>query len=77
MTFFVFSSCANVVCPASGRVLPEGYVAAVAEAVHARGVRLHLDGARIWNAAASTGLSVAEVASGADSVSVCLSKGAW
>lgn len=58
-----------------GRVLPEGYIQAVAEEVHARGVRLHVDGARIWNAAASTGQRVAEVAAGADSVSVCLSKG--
>jgi threonine aldolase len=62
-----------------GRVLPEGYIASVAREVHARGVNLHLDGARLWHAAASLGQSVAQVAAGADSVQVCLSKGrvAW
>jgi len=61
----------------SGRVLPEGYIQSVAKEVHARGVRLHVDGARLWNAAAATGQRVAEVAAGADSVSVCLSKGVF
>ena len=39
------------------------------------GMALHLDGARIWNAAAATGVSEKELAAGFDSVSVCLSKG--
>lgn len=37
-------------------------------------VRLHLDGARLWNASAETGISVAEYCSYFDSVSLCLSK---
>lgn len=37
-------------------------------------VRLHLDGARLWNASAATGISIAEYASYFDSVSLCLSK---
>lgn len=37
-------------------------------------VRLHLDGARLWNASAATGISVAEYSSYFDSVSLCLSK---
>lgn len=37
-------------------------------------VRLHLDGARLWNASAETGISIAEYCSYFDSVSLCLSK---
>jgi len=39
------------------------------------GLGLHLDGARLWNAAVSLGQSPAEVAAPFDTVSVCLSKG--
>ncbi len=39
------------------------------------GMTLHLDGARLWNAAAATGVSEKELAAGFDSISVCLSKG--
>lgn len=38
-------------------------------------LKMHLDGARLWNASAATGISVAEYSSYFDSVSVCLSKG--
>jgi threonine aldolase len=41
----------------------------------ARGLPLHLDGARLWNAAVATGRSVASYASRAAAASVCLSKG--
>ena len=37
-------------------------------------VKLHLDGARIWNASAETGISLKEYCSYFDSVSLCLSK---
>jgi len=60
---------------AGGRVLPEDEVrAAVAEA-RAHGLSVHLDGARLWNAAAATGRSEADLAEGFDTVSVCFSKG--
>jgi threonine aldolase len=39
------------------------------------GLSMHLDGARLWNAAAATATDVAEFAAPFDSVSVCLSKG--
>ena len=39
------------------------------------GIRLHLDGARLWNAHVATGIALAEMASLFDTVSVCLSKG--
>ncbi len=41
----------------------------------AHGLRLHVDGARIFNAAAAVGVPVAELTRGADTVQFCLSKG--
>lgn len=38
-------------------------------------LKMHLDGARLWNASVATGISVAEYSSYFDTVSVCLSKG--
>jgi threonine aldolase len=60
---------------AGGRVFPQADVLAVAEAAHARGLAVHLDGARIWNAAVATGRTPAELARPADTVSACFSKG--
>ena len=58
-----------------GRVFPQADVDAIAEAAHARGLAVHLDGARIWNASVATGTAVARLAAPADSVSACFSKG--
>jgi threonine aldolase len=58
-----------------GQVFPQADVVAIAEAAHSRELLVHLDGARIWNAAVATGLSTAELAAPADSVSACFSKG--
>lgn len=60
---------------AGGRVFPQKDVLAIAEAARAHGLALHLDGARLWNAAAATGLSAAALAAPFDTVSVCFSKG--
>jgi threonine aldolase len=58
-----------------GRVLPEGYTDAVRGLANARGLAVHLDGARLWNAAVKQGVEPGTIARGFDSVSVCLSKG--
>ena len=50
-------------------------LAEVTAAAHELGMVAHLDGARLWNAAAATRTSERELARGFDSVSVCLSKG--
>ncbi len=55
--------------------LPADYVSAVAAVAHARGVPLHVDGARIFNAVVALGTPVGELLAGADSASFCLSKG--
>ncbi|MBI4912353.1 MAG: low specificity L-threonine aldolase [Acidobacteria bacterium] len=48
---------------------------ALVEAARSRQLRVHLDGARLWHAAVSTGGTLADLAWGVDTVSVCLSKG--
>jgi threonine aldolase len=60
---------------AGGMVFPQAEVRAIADAARARGLALHLDGARIWNASVATGLAVETLAAPFDTVSVCFSKG--
>ncbi len=60
---------------AGGRVFPQRELVAIAEVARERGLALHLDGARIWNAAAATGSSVASLAAPFDTVCVSFSKG--
>jgi len=50
-------------------------VAAIGELCRRHGLKLHCDGARLFNAAAATGASAAELARPCDTVSFCLSKG--
>lgn len=58
-----------------GRVLPMGYLERAQLCAKQHGLALHLDGARVFNAAVALGVSVEEIASRFDTVSVCLSKG--
>lgn len=58
-----------------GRVLPRDHLAEVVAFARDRKLATHLDGARLFNAAAALGVDVASLAEGFDSVSVCLSKG--
>lgn len=60
---------------AGGRVFPQGDVERIASVVRTRGLRLHLDGARLWNAAVASGRREADLAGPFDTVSVCFSKG--
>ena len=59
----------------SGKVIPLEKMDAVREVTQQWGVPLHLDGARIFNAAAALGCKASEIADRADSVMFCLSKG--
>ncbi len=59
---------------AGGRILPQDGVRRIAAGAHARGLRVHLDGARLWHAHVATGTALAELAAPFDSVSVCFSK---
>jgi threonine aldolase len=60
---------------AGGTVLTPGQLDAVASAAHDAGFTVHLDGARVFNAAVALGVDVRELTRSVDSVSVCLSKG--
>ncbi len=59
----------------SGTPLPPAFLEAVAELAADHGIRIHVDGARIFNAAAALGVDVKQLARTADSLSFCLSKG--
>jgi threonine aldolase len=58
-----------------GKVLPQDYLAKAKAFADEHGLALHLDGARIFNAAVEQEISAIEIATPFDSVSVCLSKG--
>jgi threonine aldolase len=59
----------------NGRVVPPDIMADIYEIARRRGIPVHLDGARIFNAAASLNIDVKELVRYCDSVSFCLSKG--
>ncbi len=59
----------------SGRVVPLAAMDAVRDVAGAHDLPIHLDGARLFNAAASLGVEASEIAARADSVMFCLSKG--
>ena len=58
-----------------GTVLTPEYTGAVANLAHEHDLRVHLDGARIFNAAVALNISPRELTEPADSVGICLSKG--
>ena len=60
---------------AGGAVQPLADLRALRDLVDGTGVRLHLDGARLWNAHVATGTALAVYGELFDTVSVCLSKG--
>jgi threonine aldolase len=60
---------------AGGTVYPTAQVEDICEQAHALGLKVHLDGARIFNAATALGDTVAQMTRKVDSVMFCLSKG--
>ncbi len=60
---------------AGGRVYPAGVIEKLCDGARTAGVPVHMDGARIFNAATHSGRPVDEVAAPVDSVMFCLSKG--
>ncbi len=60
---------------AGGVVVPLEIMRLIAALGLENGIKTHLDGARIWNAAAATGVPLSEWGRGFDSISVCFSKG--
>ncbi len=58
-----------------GTIFPIAKIAEISKLAKSRGLLIHLDGARLWNASVASGIKPHEYAQYADSVSVCLSKG--
>ena len=58
-----------------GSIFPLKNILRIREVADRRGLRMHMDGARLWNACVASGISPREYAAPFDSVSVCLSKG--
>ncbi|KAM7252272.1 hypothetical protein ACFE04_024155 [Oxalis oulophora] len=58
-----------------GRCLPAEYIDKVGELAKKHGLKLHIDGARIFNASVALGVPLHRLVQAADSVSICLSKG--
>jgi threonine aldolase len=59
---------------AGGTVYPLAAIRQIAEGAHARGLPVHMDGARVFNAAAALGVPVSEIVEPVDTVMFCLSK---
>ena len=60
---------------AGGAVVPRSVIDPLLALAKEKGLATHLDGARLWNAAAALGVSEASLAAGFDSVMTCFSKG--
>ncbi len=58
-----------------GRVLPQAYLAQARSLAHEKGLAIHLDGARVFNAAVADGVAARDITRHFDSVSICFSKG--
>ena len=59
---------------AGGTIYPLAAIRRIAEGAHARGLPVHMDGARVFNAAAALGVPVSEIVAPVDTVMFCLSK---
>ncbi|KFZ23106.1 hypothetical protein V502_02416 [Pseudogymnoascus sp. VKM F-4520 (FW-2644)] len=58
-----------------GVITPMEEIKKISEFAHANDIKVHCDGARLWNASAATGYSLADYCQYFDSVSMCVSKG--
>uniref|UniRef100_A0A8D2J274 Aromatic amino acid beta-eliminating lyase/threonine aldolase domain-containing protein n=1 Tax=Varanus komodoensis TaxID=61221 RepID=A0A8D2J274_VARKO len=65
----------NTHCSAGGRVLPLHYLKEVRHLAQQYGLRIHMDGARMLNAAVALGVRPAQISQHCDSISLCFSKG--
>jgi len=65
----------NTVGEQGGLIYPQQRIDALAAFAHERGMRLHMDGARLWNAAVASGSDPARIVRDVDSISICFSKG--
>jgi threonine aldolase len=60
---------------AGGTIYPMKTVREICDGAHERGLKVHMDGARVFNASAALGVPVSDIVAPADTVMFCLSKG--
>jgi threonine aldolase len=65
----------NTISATGGTIFPLGELRRLSQYCRSAGMKLHLDGARLFNASAATGISPAEYAECCDTVSICFAKG--
>lgn len=65
----------NTISATGGRIFPLRELQRTADFCKANGLNVHLDGARLFNATAATGMAPAEYAAVCDTVSICFAKG--
>ncbi len=58
-----------------GKIIPKDNIDALAKIAHENGGVVHIDGARIFNAAVATDMPASKIVENADSIQICLSKG--
>lgn len=58
-----------------GKIVPQDWIDELVIFCKEHNLKLHMDGARLWNASVGSGRSAKEIVSGFDSVTFCLSKG--
>ena len=58
-----------------GSIFPQDEIIRISEYAHKRGIKMHLDGARIWHVAIETGTPLDVLCEPFDSISACFSKG--
>jgi threonine aldolase len=59
----------------NGTIFPQEEIIKISEFARREGIKMHLDGARLWHVAAETGTSMKELCDPFESVSLCLNKG--
>ncbi|KAF8640347.1 hypothetical protein AX17_000019 [Amanita inopinata Kibby_2008] len=59
----------------NGTIFPQHAIIRISDYAHSLGIKMHLDGARIWHVAVETGKTIKELCDPFDSVSLCFSKG--
>lgn len=58
-----------------GRVYPQDKIDQICHWAHRHGLKVHMDGARLFNAVVASGISAAEICRDVDTISICFSKG--
>ncbi|XP_043523060.1 probable low-specificity L-threonine aldolase 2 isoform X3 [Frieseomelitta varia] len=59
----------------NGKIVPQSWLKELVPFCKKYNLKLHMDGARLWNASVGSGIPAKEIVSGFDSVTFCLSKG--